>query len=83
MSSFHVDPDHDFMQGLQVKSGRFLQALSAPPCGLRHPFGLRRQAHFCWNLTDVRVCWPGRFNTSNLEFSLVPEDLASLNEDVP
>ncbi|XP_050022724.2 uncharacterized protein [Dermacentor andersoni] len=88
VSSFHFGPGLDLVQVLQDGALRFLQALSAPPCGLRHPFALRRLAQLCRNLEDldIRLDRRGRFDecsTCNLELCFDAEDLAALHDDVP
>lgn len=88
VSSFHFGPGLDLVQLLQYGALRFLQALSAPPCGLRHPFALRRLAQLCRNLKDldVRLDRQGRFDecsTCNLDFCFDSDDLAALHQDVP
>ncbi|KAH7977606.1 hypothetical protein HPB49_002953 [Dermacentor silvarum] len=88
VSSFHFGPGLDLVQLLQYGALRFLQALSAPPCGLRHPFALRRLAQLCRNLEDldVRLDRQGRFDecsTCNLDFCFDSDDLAALHQDVP
>ncbi|KAH7979949.1 hypothetical protein HPB49_012147 [Dermacentor silvarum] len=88
VSSFHFGPDFDLTELLQEGTLKFLEALSAPPCGLCHPTALRRLAHYCPHLEDldVRFDRQGSFVqciVCECEFRLEPEDMVEQHTGAP
>ncbi|XP_054925411.2 uncharacterized protein [Dermacentor andersoni] len=85
VSSFHFGPDLDLTELLQRDALRFLQALSASPCGLRHPHALQRLADKRPGIEDLdlRVDRRGglvRCSVCETEFCLEAEQMQSFRD---
>ncbi|XP_049268563.1 uncharacterized protein LOC119383657 isoform X2 [Rhipicephalus sanguineus] len=88
VNSFHFGLDLDLTTLMLNANMKTLRAISAPPCGLRHPSVLQRLVHSCPALEelDVRVYHRAslvRCVVCESPFALHADDVAFLNSDSP